>query len=106
GGTGSVDVLEIAGGKLTRIDGFPTAERASKGGKRVIGPSSATIGEGVIYAGNRASSEVCAVDAAQLKKGACLELATPPDGILYVPVTREVWVTTPKDRSLTILDAS
>jgi DNA-binding beta-propeller fold protein YncE len=105
GETGSVDVLDAATGKLTRIEGFLTAERESHGVKRVLGPSSATIGEGFVYVGNRGSAEVCPVDAAQLTRGACLTLPFPPDGLQYVAATREVWATTPRDRSITVIDA-
>lgn len=106
GGTGSVDVLEIATGKVTRIQGFPTAEREGKAGKRLVGPSSATVGDGVVYVGNRANSQVCAVDIAKLARGACVTLASPPDGLAYVASAKELWVTTPKDKSITVLDVS
>src|SRR5262245_32969452 len=45
GDTGSVDVIDTATGKVTRVEGFPTVERETKAGKRKVGPSSATIGE-------------------------------------------------------------
>jgi hypothetical protein len=106
GETGSVDVFDTATGKMTRIEGFPTAEREGHGGKRVVGPSSATVGQGFVYIGNRASSEVCAVDAAKLTRGACVTLPSSPDGLAYVAATREVWATTPRDTSITVLDAS
>jgi DNA-binding beta-propeller fold protein YncE len=35
-----------------------------------------------------------------------ITIATSIDGLMYVPSAKEVWVTTPKDSSLTILDAS
>jgi hypothetical protein len=105
-GTGSVDVLEIASGKLTRIQGFATVEREVHRNKRLMGPSSATLGEGVAYVGNRASAEVCAIDASTLARGACVKLDSSPDGVLYVAATKELWITTPRDKSLTILDAS
>ncbi len=106
GETGSVDVLDVATGKITRIEGFPTAEREGHGGKRVVGPSSATVGQGVVYVGNRANSEVCAVDAVKLTRGACVTLPSSPDGLAYVAATHEVWATTPHDSSITVLDAS
>jgi len=106
GGTGSVDVLDKATGALKRIEGFATVEKEAHGAKRMMGPSSATIGAGFVYVGNRANSAVCAVDAEKLVLGACLELPSSPDGLQYVAATREVWVTTPRDLSLTILDAS
>jgi hypothetical protein len=106
GGTGSVDVLDTAPGTMTRIEGFATAEREARGQKRVMGPSSATLGLGVVYVGNRATSEICAIDASKLVRGGCVKLASAPDGLQYVGATKEVWVTTPRDKSLTILDAS
>ena len=106
GDTGSADVFDVATGTFTRVDGFKTAEREIRGKKRMMGPSAVTVGDGVVYIGNRATSEVCAVDAKTLKLGACLKLPVPTDGVAYVAATKEVWVTTPKDHSLTVLDAS
>ncbi len=106
GDTGSVDVFDLATGTFTRVDGFKTAERESHGKKRMAGPSSATVGDGVVYVGNRATSEVCAVDAKTQKLGTCVTLPTPTDGVAYVAPTKELWVTTPRDHSLTVLDAS
>ena len=54
GATGSVDVLDTATRKLTRVEGFPTREMERNGKKRVVGPSAVTIGRGVVYVGNRA----------------------------------------------------
>jgi DNA-binding beta-propeller fold protein YncE len=106
GDTGSVDVLDPASGQFTRIDGFKNAEREVHSKKRMMGPSSGSFGEGFVYIGNRASSEVCPIDAGTLKPGKCLKLATAPDGVAYVASAKELWVTTPKDSSLTVLDAS
>jgi hypothetical protein len=106
GTTGSVDVFDTARGSFTRVDGFATAEKDMRGKKRILGPSSAAIGEGVVYIGNRASSEICPVDTKTLKRGACIKLSSPPDCVAYLASVREVWVTTPKDQTLTILDAS
>lgn len=106
GDTGSVDVLDVASGKLTRIEGFKTAERDIRGKKRVLGPSSATVGDGVVYIGNRATSELCAIDAVKLTRGACITLTVQPDGLLYVASTKELWATAPRDKSITVLDAS
>jgi DNA-binding beta-propeller fold protein YncE len=106
GSTGSVDVLDIASQTFSRIDGFKTAEREMRGKKRTLGPSAATVGDGFVYIGNRASNEVCPVDVDTLKPGTCLKLATGTDGVAYVAAAKEVWVTTPKDQTLTVLDAS
>ena len=100
GNTGKVDVLDVKTGKLTALEGFETAK--VKG--RTLGPSSATVGEGFVYVGNRANSAICALDAKTLEKKGCVVLPTMPDGVVYVATTHEVWVTTPRDNSLTIVD--
>jgi DNA-binding beta-propeller fold protein YncE len=70
GNTGSVDVVDTRDEKVTRLEGFATAEVKRAGTKRTVGPSSAAVGEGVVYVGNRGDSSICAVDAATLAKGA------------------------------------
>lgn len=106
GSTGSVDVVDVASGNVTRIDGFKTVERENKGRKRTLGPSAASVGDGYVYVGNRATSEVCPIDAKSLKPAKCINLGAPIDAVSYVPFVKEVWVTTPKDQTLTVLDAS
>jgi DNA-binding beta-propeller fold protein YncE len=102
GNTGIVDVIETAGGKVTPIAGFPTAP-SPRPGRPDVGPSSATVGDGVVWIGNRANSKVCSVDALSFEKGPCVQLASMPDGLAYVSSTRELWVTTPRDQTLTIV---
>jgi DNA-binding beta-propeller fold protein YncE len=106
GGTGSVDVYDIASGTFSRVDGFKTAQRDYKGKPRTAGPSAVSIGEGVAYVGNRATSEVCPIDTETLKVGACLKLGSSTDGVAYVSPAKEVWVTTPHDQSIAVLDAT
>src|SRR5206468_12146356 len=91
---------------LTPIDGFPTREMERRGQKRVVGPTSATVGDGVVYIGNRGDSSICAFDALSLAKRGCAMLPGMPDGIAYVASTKEVWVTTPRDKMIRILDVS
>jgi DNA-binding beta-propeller fold protein YncE len=106
GDTGSADVFDVASAKFTRVDGFKTESREVRGKTRMLGPSAAAVGEGVVYVGNRATSEVCPVNAQTLERGRCLELPAPIDGVAYVASAREVWVTMPKTQSLAVLDAS
>jgi DNA-binding beta-propeller fold protein YncE len=103
---GSVDVLAIAAGTFTRIDGFGTAEREVRGKKRTLGPSAVSLGPGFAYVGNRATSEICPVDTKTLKAGKCLKLTAGIDGVAYVGGVKEVWVTMPKENALAVLDAS
>jgi DNA-binding beta-propeller fold protein YncE len=76
------------------------------GRKRTVGPSSATVDGGFVYIGNRGDSSVCAIGAEYLRKGACVTLDSMPDALAYVSTTKEVWATTPRDKSITIIDAS
>ncbi len=102
GNTGRVDIVDAKTLGVTSVEGFATAAR----GERTLGPSSVTVGDGYAYVGDRADSRVCAVALKAPAPAGCARLESPPDGVAYVAATREVWVTTPRDRSLTILDVS
>ncbi len=106
GNTGAVDVIDTATRAVRQVSGFATKEMERRGTKRIVGPSSATLGVGVVYVGNRGDNSVCAIDEQTLEKRSCGVLDTMPDGIAYVDVTKEVWVTTPRDKSIRILDAA
>jgi DNA-binding beta-propeller fold protein YncE len=121
GNLGRVDVIDGKTDEITRITGFQTKEIELKGRKVVIGPTSVTIGKGVVYVGNRADSSICMIDAKTTKLGDCIQIASlsdgiaaAPDGVVYVAPTEELWVTRgappigipSPDQSITILDAS
>lgn len=106
GNTGSVDVVDVTNDRVSRIEGFATAEVERNGTKRTVGPSSAAVGDGVVYVGNRGDSGVCAIGAASLELGSCVRLDSPPDALAYIATRMEVWVTTPHDNSIVILDAA
>jgi DNA-binding beta-propeller fold protein YncE len=99
GNTGKVFVVDAATEAIRTVDGFATREQDG----RLLGPSSVTFGPDTGFVGNRADRSVCAVDLKTLRKGACVTLADSPDGLAYVATTGEVWVTTPRSNSLTIL---
>jgi DNA-binding beta-propeller fold protein YncE len=106
GNTGTVAVVDARDGAVKSIGGFPTAEMGSGDRKRVVGPSSVSIGDKSVYVGNRADSSVCAFDPRTFAKGACRKLDAMPDGVAFVAGRGEVWVTTPRDKSIRILDAA
>jgi hypothetical protein len=106
GNTGNVYVVDARNDRVESVEGFSTAQVERHGTRRTVGPSSATVGEGVVYVGNRGDSGVCAVGAKSLRVGPCVRLASAPDGLAYVASTKEVWVTTPSDDSIVILDAA
>ncbi|MBI3448635.1 MAG: hypothetical protein HY049_06950 [Acidobacteria bacterium] len=105
-GSGNTVVIDTKTQEMTKVEKFPTAEVERRGVKRLVGPSSATVGDGFVYVGSRADSSVCAIDAATLARAGCVTLPSSPDGVTYVASKKEVWVTTPRDNSLTILDVS
>ncbi len=106
GSTGKVDVIDARSLKLTAIDGFATKEVERRGKKHTMGPSSAAVGDGVVFIGNRGDSSVCAFDGGSLAKRACATLDSSPDLLQYIAATKELWVTTPRDKSIRILDAA
>jgi DNA-binding beta-propeller fold protein YncE len=102
---GSVDVVDTKSGSVREISGFPTNEVEMRGRKRVQGPSGVSIGDGVVYIGDRADSSVCAIDEKTLARKTCGHIDSTPDGVVYVAPTKEVWVTAPRDKSVRILDS-
>ena len=107
GNTGKVDVIDAKTGKLTAVEGFETVKMKGRDGReREAGPSSASPGDGFVYVGSRAGNKVCAVDAKSLERKGCVVLSSSPDGVAFVATTKEVWVTTPREDSIAILDVA
>jgi DNA-binding beta-propeller fold protein YncE len=102
---GSVYVVDTTNGGVREISGFPTKEVEAQGRQNFQGPSGVSIGDGVVYIGNRADSSVCAIDEKTLARKTCGHIDATPDGVVYVAPTKEVWVTVPGDRSVRILDS-
>jgi DNA-binding beta-propeller fold protein YncE len=102
---GSVDVVDTSNGNVREISGFATKELEVKGRKRATGPSGVSIGDGVVYIGDRADSSICAIDERSIERKTCGHIDSTPDGVVYVAPTKEVWVTTPTDNSVRILDS-
>lgn len=105
GNTGAVNVVDTATGKVRQIPGFATKEVEGRNGKRILGPSGVSVGEGVVYIGNRADASVCAFNSRTLAPGACAHFDSAPDGVVYVAPTKEVWVTTPGDKSIRLVNS-
>ena len=105
GNTGSVYVVDTRTGQVREIADFPTAEVQARNGKRTVGPTSVTIGNGVAYVGNRADFRICSINARTLVPKTCTHIDSMPDGVAYVASMNEVWVTAPRDKSIRILDA-
>jgi DNA-binding beta-propeller fold protein YncE len=102
---GSVYVVDTGDGSVREISGFATNEVELGGRKRRQGPSGVSVGDGVVYIGDRADSSVCAIDQQTLARKTCGHIDSTPDGVVYVAPTKEVWVTAPRDKSVRILDS-
>jgi DNA-binding beta-propeller fold protein YncE len=104
GNTGNVDVIDTKTRKVTPLGGFRTAPSRRSGRPGVdMGPSSVAIADGAVWVGNRGDDTLCSFDARTLAKGPCRQLASMPDGLAYVGATRELWATTPRDNTITIV---
>jgi DNA-binding beta-propeller fold protein YncE len=94
---GNVDVIDEKTDAVSQITGFPIGEIERRGRKITVGPTAASVGDGVVYIGNRGNGTLCAVDAKTFARGECVPIsadrAVTPDGVVYVAATREVWVT-------------
>src|SRR6059036_3166943 len=119
--TGSVDVIDESSDAVSQVTGFKTGEVELRRRKVTLGPTAVSVGDGVVYIGNRGDSTLCIVDAHTLGRGKCLQVAptsadpaAAPDGVVYVAATRELWITTgapplgiaSADKSLQVFDAS
>lgn len=98
--TGSVDVIDTATDQIRTVTGFAVKQVELRGKVRSVGPSSVAIGEGAIYIGSRADSQICTIDAHSLKRRTCTAFAPPsagmaaaPDGLIYIAATHELWAT-------------
>jgi len=95
--TESVDVIDENADAVSQIAGFPTGDIERRGRKITVGPTAASIGDGVVYIGDRGNATICIIDARTLARGECVPLsadgAVTPDGVVYVAATRELWIT-------------
>jgi len=115
--TGSVDVVDEKTDAVSQIAGFPTGEIERRGRKITVGPTAASIGNGVVYIGNRGNTTLCVIDAKTLALGECVPVsadrAVTPDGVVYVAAAREFWITlrvkagdSASAKSIQVFDAS
>src|SRR5437867_12604249 len=99
--TASVDVIDENSDAVSQVTGFKTGEVELRGRKVPLGPTAVSVGDGVVYIGNRGDSSLCVIDAQSLKRGECLQVApasagpgAAPDAVVYVAATKELWITT------------
>jgi len=118
--TGFVDIINELTDSISQVGGFGTGEVELRGKKVILGPTSVSVGEGVVYIGNRGDSTLCVIDSHTFRREECIAVAprsagpaAAPDGIVYVAAVRELWVTTgapplgigSPDKSIQVFDA-
>jgi DNA-binding beta-propeller fold protein YncE len=98
---------------VSPISGFKTGEVELEGHKVKLGPTTASVGDRVVYVGNRGDSTLSIIDSETLERGESLQMtpASPetggsPHGVVYVATSRELWVTTGPGKSIEVFDAS
>src|SRR5213596_910778 len=69
--TGSVDVIDEKTDAVTQVTGFQTGEIERRGRRITVGPTAASIGDGVVYIGDRGDATLCVIDANNLARGEC-----------------------------------
>jgi len=69
--TESVDVIDENADAVSQITGFPTGNIERRGRKITVGPTAASIGDGVVYIGDRGNATICIIDARTLARGEC-----------------------------------
>src|SRR5437016_6881422 len=78
--TGSVDVIDESSDAVSQVTGFETGEVELHGRKVTLGPTAVSVGDGVVYIGDRGDSTLCIIDAHSLERGECLQVAPPSAG--------------------------
>ncbi len=111
--SGKVDVIDESTDAASQISGFETGEVDLEGHKVRLGPTAVSIGEDVVYIGNRGDSTLSIIDSRTLERGESLQMtpASPetggaPHGVVYVAMMRELWITTGPGKSIEVFDAS
>src|SRR5256886_16073849 len=73
--TGNVDVIDEKTDAVSQITGFQTGEVELRGRKVKLGPTAVSIGDGVVYIGNRGDSTLCPIDSRTLEHGEFFQVA-------------------------------
>jgi DNA-binding beta-propeller fold protein YncE len=100
GRTGSIALVEPGTLAVTTIGGFSSSERYAGGHGE--GPTSADEGAGFLFAIDRTSDDVVAVDQSSRSIVARAKLTGAPDYVRFVEPTSEVWVTEPDPESIEV----
>jgi hypothetical protein len=98
--TGAINLIDPASLVIERIPVFPPVTGARRGHGE--GVTSADVGDGLIFATDRTSLKLDAIEVPSRKMVASTALAAGPDYVRYVAPTREVWVTEPRAQRIEV----
>ena len=104
GRSGVVALVEPENGAATVADGFSVD--GSFSGGHDFGVTSVDEGQGLLFATDRTSGKLHAMDPSSRKIVASATLGGPPDYVRYVPSTGEVWITEPGAEQIEIFSVS
>ncbi|HEY1697214.1 MAG TPA: hypothetical protein VGG39_33870 [Polyangiaceae bacterium] len=93
GRTGDLDLLDPSSEIIASVGGFSTSDTFS--GDDTFGVTSADEGNAIVYAVDRTSKTLAAVDPKSKSIASTVALATTPGYVRFVAPTNEVWVTEP-----------
>jgi DNA-binding beta-propeller fold protein YncE len=78
--TGNVNVINEDSDAVSQISGFNTDEVELEGHKVRLGPTAVSIGDGVVYIGNRGDSTLSIIDSQTLDRGESLQMTPASPG--------------------------
>ena len=111
--TGKVFVIKDESDSVSVLTGFKTGPVEIEGQNATMGPTAVSIGEGVVYIGNRADSTLCTIDTGTLERQNCVDVKrrsdipdAGPHSVSYIAATREVWIATGPGKSIQVFDAA
>ena len=103
GNTGTIQVIDVATGKVNVLASFPTAPPAVRAA-RPWGRAPQHSPAGTVWVGNRGDNQLLAFDGRTLNAAGKVHLEVMPDGLAYVGRKRELWATTPADHGIKVID--
>lgn len=98
--TGAINLIDPVSLAIETIPVFPPVTDARRGHGE--GVTSADIGDGFIFATDRTSRKLGAIEIPSRKLVASATLGGGPDYVRYVAPTREVWVTEPRAQRIEV----
>ena len=105
GNTGAVNVIDVSTGKLRTLEASPPDPRRVPDAPRWARARWRSRARPSGW-GTAATTGSAPSTPKTLARGACVKLASMPDGLAFIAGTHELWATTPRDQTLTIVNTN